>query len=249
MLNISLRNYRNNVIENCKASHKWLDEIPVSFTGSVAIIGGAPSIKKRVGQIRALKKSGVMIWAVNGTHDWLLKHGIRPDFFTTLDARACNDFAKNPILDCAYIIASQCSPKTFKRLKGQNVLLWHVDNEHYPREKIKKYAQKRGLNSIDLTSPKGCVTLTTACLGANMGFENIILFGVDSSFHGTQHAYSQIQNENDETIEVHHDGQSYTTTPTLLKQIEACAALKVLLHEKKCTLQLECGGLMAAMME
>ena len=83
----------------------------------VAIIAGGPSINDHVRSIRALADGGCDIWAINGTHDWLVSHGIKPHAMWVVDGRPeCAAFVAKPQPACTYYINSRCDPAVFAAL-------------------------------------------------------------------------------------------------------------------------------------
>ena len=54
---------------------------------TVCIVGGGPSLIDEVGALRRLIKRGAKVMAVNKSHDWLLKRGLRCDYAALLDPK------------------------------------------------------------------------------------------------------------------------------------------------------------------
>lgn len=243
--NTSIQQIDRNIKHNSRLNIPWLQESKHSiFSGKLAIIGGAPSIKNKLEEIKQLKKDGVMIMAVNGTHDYLLDNDIKPDFFAMLDGRKLNNFATNPQDDCVYLLASQCHKSVFEKLKDYKVLLWHCEYEEIDKEFIRKEAIKRNILINTMISGKGCIGLTAICLGYTLGFHEFLLYGMDSSFKDKQHSYKQAQNDDDEIIEVEIDDVKYKTTKPLYAQVQTYKIFKKLLDELGCKVDMRSEGLM-----
>lgn len=109
--------------------------IAAPHDGVAVVVGGAPSARNYVEDIRAHKSAGHRIYAVNDMHDWLIGLGIIPDGFVfhEIMAMPIQVFAK-PHPDVTYYVASWCDSLVRKELEGHKVLLWHgAVNKNEPR--------------------------------------------------------------------------------------------------------------------
>lgn len=235
-LNTSLKQVDRNIKQNCKRNLPWLDSSHEIFKGEIAIVAGAPSIKDKINEIKHLPKE-TLIMSVNGSHDFLVDNGIKPDFFAMVDARPVNKFARHNIQETIYLLASQCHRSVFERFKDNRVILWHAEYEEMDKEYIEKQALKKNLFDCSYISGKGTIGLTAICLAYTLGFRAFKLYGLDSSFTGYQHAYTQKQNEQDSIIEVN----GYKTTKPLLNQVLTYIELKKLLSD--CRIDMRSSGL------
>lgn len=242
MLNVTKEVLEKNVRSACNRDLPWLSPEHCNFSGPCAIIAGAPSIKKRLDEIRALD---VMKFSVNGTHDFLVENGIVPDFFTMLDARPCNDFAKIPQQDCVYFISSQCHPKVFDHFNNHKIILWHTEHEWLP----KKVIERKNRHHFGYVSAKGSVGLTTLGLAYTLGFREFHLYGFDSSFDEKQHPYKQPQNDHDKIVTHVVNGKEFKSTPTLSAQIWTFINMEKLLTDLGCTIIMRSEGLIKEIYE
>lgn len=180
------------------------------------IVGGAPSLKDTLPKLRWVVSRGAYVFALNGTHDWLIERGLQPDFHVICDAKQGNvAFVKNPHKGVTYLIASQCHPDVFDALEGYQVVQWvaYVD----------------GINDVVEASDKpvlvigggGTVMLKTMALCALSGFRKMHLFGVDSSYHnGANHAYNQPMNAKESTVIAECGNNRFVCAPWMCKQAE-----------------------------
>jgi len=139
--------------------------------GTVALIGSGPSVAGELERIRALKESGTMLVAVKDAHDWLLSHGIVPDYAFAIDPQEhrWNCFQKKH-KDVHYLIASQCHPAMFDHLDGHRVTIWHpYIHKGQDRPKGKKF-----IGGATTSGLRALVVFYT------MGWRNFALFGYDS---------------------------------------------------------------------
>lgn len=235
-----------NILDNSKRGYTWLDSVEhKTFNGRVAIVCGAPSMKNKLDEIRALQDDGVLIWSVNGSHDFLVDNGVKPDFFAMVDARHINDFCDKPQNDCVYLIASQCNPKVFRKLSKYRRMLWHCAHSDFPTEKVDAIAKKRGNLQWTLIGARKTIGLCSAFLAYTLGFRDLYLYGMDSSFTDYQHSYTQKQNEQDTVIDI----EGYKTTPTLAQQADIYPQVKKQLQDAGVTIHMRSEGLIKAVHE
>ena len=109
---------------------------------AVCIVGDGPSLTDEVGALRHLIKRGAKVLAVNKSHDWLLRRGLRCDYAALLDPK---DWVADYIdLDLAaskatrrkagkfgiapkYLVASQCHDLVLEKFKGRrDAYLWQA---------------------------------------------------------------------------------------------------------------------------
>jgi len=245
--NTSIKQIDKNIKTNSKSNVVWLDELKhCIFTGKIAIVGGSPSLRTSIDELKKLKAKGVMIMSVNGSHDYLVDNGIEPDFFAMLDARKLNDFVNTPIKSCVYFLASQCHKDIFNKLKGSNVILWHCEYEEIDKEFIAKEAIKRKVLGNTLISGKGTIGLTSVCLAYTLGFREFLLYGMDSSFDEIQHSYEQSQNKEDKVVELTVGDKVFKTTPALAAQVDTYLKFKDILERSGGKMVVKSNGLLKA---
>lgn len=170
----------------------------------VAIVGGAPSLNETW---VALKTFPGPIVALNNTHDWLIERGIIPYAQVICDAREHNiKFVQNPREDVLYLMSSKCHPKVFEALQGFDVKVWH--------EKMKGY-----VHSGHEVPGGSTVGLRALCLFYMFGSIHFHLFGMDSSYRDTHHAYDQPQNDGENVIDVICKGKTYRAAVWMADQV------------------------------
>ncbi len=144
-----------------------------SHDGSFVIAASGTSLPDYVEEIRKEQESGRPICAVNGAHDLLVKNGITPNLFVSVDPR--NTVVPNVSLkqqDCIYLLASRCNPELFDHLSDCKVMLWHAWSEE-PECNVwlgKKFGIAGGTTS----------GLRAINVGYIMGFRKFVLYGMDS---------------------------------------------------------------------
>lgn len=157
-----------------------LTQRPFPRLGRAVIIGGAPSVKDNLEEIRKLAADPRNhLFAINWTHTWLIQNGIVPNgcVFFEIDAEP-DTVLKASHPDVTYYICSHCHPKTFDSLKDTKRVLWHSPPNSEPESVVREELFKD-----TVTIGGGVATFSrTMTIALHLGFRHIDLFGCDSSF-------------------------------------------------------------------
>lgn len=203
--------------ENLSRDLPMFMECPANLNEAL-IVGGGPSLQHNLPNLRMRRDRGGIIFALNGTHDWLIDRGIVPDFHVMLDARQENvQFVRRPHKDVTYLIAAQCHPDVFNALKGYKVIVWLgcFDTREQENDLAKKFPNK----PIMLVGGGATVGLKTMNLAYLAGFRKLHFYGFDSCYSGeSNHAYPQPLNDKESRIEVIAAGKKFTCAPWMAKQ-------------------------------
>lgn len=148
--------------------------------GSAIIVGGAPSVKNHLEELKTLSKDpSNYIFAINWTHTWLINNGIVPHGLVCFEI----DVEPGTVLktahpDVTYYICSHCDQKTFDQLQGFKRVLWHSVPNSEAESKVKEE-----LFANSPTVGGGVVTFTrTLIIALFLGYRNFEVFGCDSSY-------------------------------------------------------------------
>jgi len=220
-VNVSHDAIYDNVRANVQRDLPW-------FTGFgpvkkiAVLVGGAPSMRDNVAQIKAHKARGASIVSVNNAWRFLVENGITPDAHVMLDARAENAaFVDGAPETTRYFIASQCHPSVFDALDGKDVVLWHNgfgDNEVL-REILQPWWEGPNARPCILVPGGGTVGLRALWLLALSGFKTVHVYGLDSSYDGDQHhAYAQPLNDAEQRISVQMRDKVYFCARWMIRQ-------------------------------
>lgn len=203
--------------ENLSRDLPMFMECPANLNEAL-IVGGGPSLQHNLPNIRMRRDRGGIIFALNGTHDWLIDRGIVPDFHVMLDARRENvQFVRRPHKDVTYLTAAQCHPDVFNALKGYKVIVWLgcFDTREQENDLAKKFPNK----PIMLVGGGATVGLKTMNLAYLAGFRKLHFYGFDSCYSGeSNHAYPQPLNDKESRIEVIAAWKKFTCAPWMAKQ-------------------------------
>lgn len=189
-------------------------------TKRAMLVAGGPSAGDHVEEIRTLYGQGWSLFCVNGAHDWLVSHGIIPDFCTLLDAgEEIGAFVHKPQSSCRYFIASQCHPSAFDRLAEHDVMMWHASLDPEANALIEKLDPE-----ATIFAPCNTVGLHSLAIIYTLGFKKLRVYGMDSSHRpGADHAYDNSQQQHTPELEFSFKGQRYLSTGTFAAQAEGFA--------------------------
>ena len=179
-------------------------------------VGGGPSLKDDLHVIRFRYERGGLIWAMNGTHDWLIERGLYPDVHVLLDARPeTAEFVRRPDSRCIYLVAAQCHPDVFDALSKHRVMMWVADAPGM-RELADETAKP-----IVLVGGGSTVGLKALMLAHLWGYRDMRLFGYDSSYAGdAHHAYPQPLNDGEQVHEISYCGRHFMAARWMVAQAE-----------------------------
>tara|TARA_R110000868_G_scaffold335787_2_gene596647 strand:- start:257 stop:1036 length:780 start_codon:yes stop_codon:yes gene_type:complete len=143
-----------------------------SHDGTFVIAGAGPSLASTLDELREEREKGRPICAVKAAHDFLIKNGIEPDLFLSIDPRDRRNNVQEKTENTIYLMASRCAPEMFDHLKGRKVMLFHaacVEEEHQ--------ALGKDAFLVGGTSTSG---LRAINVGYIMGYRKFVLYGMDS---------------------------------------------------------------------
>lgn len=172
--------------------------------GVVCIVGGGPCLQHRLQELIVQQQSGARVWALNGAAAWLVAHGIQPDAQWIVDARASN--ARFIVPGTVRFIASQCDRMVFDAAPDAVVYHELTCAEYLPA----------GVTLIGGGTTVGMKAMAAAFV---LGYRNIHLYGMDSSYtNGHHHIYQQPENDADREVLAHIGDESFTASPWMVQQ-------------------------------
>lgn len=176
------------------------------------LVGSGPSVKDYLGEIRARQHQRQRIVALKDAHDWLLDHGITPDYAVAIDPQESrSNVFHMPHKNVSYLIASQVHPALLDNLNGMEVYLWHAyirDGQTIPPP---------GTPMIAGGTTTGLRAIT---LFYSLGFRTVELYGFDSCLKdGTLRMNGSTPRPGDDTInEIVVDGRTFYSNPSMTAQ-------------------------------
>lgn len=214
--------------ENMGRGLPMFEEIPPHDIEAL-IVGGGPSLKDTLTNLRFRKARGGVIYALNGTHDWLIERGIIPDFHVLLDARPDNVcFVQKPHKKVVYLVAAQCHSSIYEALRGFEVVQWVACTDTPEND-----AKMVGNRPVMIVGGGATVALKTMNLAFLAGHRKMSIFGMDSSYRDeANHAYPQPLNDAESRMTIHAAGKDFICAPWMAKQaIEFQAQARQLMGE------------------
>lgn len=191
--NTDLETVRKNVESACLRSLPWLEIKPVHDRHAV-IVGGGPSLKKTIGEVKWRSSIGDTIISTNGSAEFLYRHNIYSDIQVVIDARKHNARFMNPLWSKERFIASQCDSSIFD-VSGSRTTIFHMNTTN-----IESFLPEN--RTAHLISSGTTVGLASMIIAYTQGYRTIHLHGFDSSYSEDHHAYKQEENDQDPIVEV-----------------------------------------------
>jgi len=182
--------------------------------GVIALVASGPGVKAELNTIRKMQRAGTVICAIKGAHDWLIEHGVVPDYALTIDPQEIRAKCfRRPRRDVHYMIASQCHPAMFDHLEEAQVTIWHPYITKGQTRPLKRMVIGGGTTS----------GLRAISVFYVLGWRHFALFGFDSCLeHGVLRVNGSTPNEGDAVSEVRIDpeGETFYCTPAMALQAE-----------------------------
>ena len=201
---------------NIKRDLPWFDGGEVHH-GAALLVGGGPSLADVLPKLQTRRSHGGKIYALNGTHDWLIERGIIPDYHVMLDSRIENvEFVRKPHKKVKYLISGFCHPEVFEALRGFDVTLWLSDMDG-----VQALVQDIADKPVCLIGGGATVGMKTMYLCYLKGYRRMHFYGFDSSYRdGENHAYKQSLNDKESRMEIFCAGRSFICAPWMAKQAQ-----------------------------
>lgn len=167
--------------------------------GEAVLVGTGPSVEQNISDIRTLQEQGAMIFAIKGSHDWLIERGVIPDLAVAVDGQEkIAKLYQTPRKDITYLISSQCNPLVYDALEGNKVVVWNCFTKkamRYWQKWLKKRHREDKIFFVNGGSTSGLRAITLAWL---MGFRRVNLFGFDSCLRNKEDQLLKITGEKNE---------------------------------------------------
>lgn len=162
-----------NIERNSQKGYREFQPAFCRHDGTFVVVGSGPSLAGFADEIKAEQAKGRTICAIKGAHDWLIKHGVEPDLFFSIDPRDRRNNVQERAGRTTYMLASRCDPIMFEHLKGREILLVHTLSSD---EENKWYVGKKKY----LVGGMSTSGLRVVNLAYWSGFRNFLFYGMDS---------------------------------------------------------------------
>jgi FkbM family methyltransferase len=190
-----------------------IDSGPDRGTDSIAVVCYGPSLHREWENIKNYK----YVITCSGAHKFLIEKGIIPNYHVDVDPRRHKiELLGTPHPDVEYLLASVIHPEYVDLIKDYNVKLWHAYHSD-------------SLNTLPLSFPRGewvfpggcTVGLRTLLIARFLGFKNMGLFGMDSSFPESnkgEHAdFHPNPSKTENIVKVEYQNVVYHTTFAMIE--------------------------------
>lgn len=225
----------HNLDENLKIDVPWLYES--NQHDSVAIIcGAAPSLNDSLDTIKLLQSENGIVFGCNSAAQVLSNNGISVDYQNIIEPHEIilSKFCKEA---GTHLIGSIAPPEIFRM--AQNPILWHP---------LLDFVQKRLVDSTRKFSYIGggvSIGIYSLCIAYTMGFREIHVFGMDSSFDNEAfYANGDGLGIGYLLVDVEHNGKTYKTTYDMKQQVVAFIQFEKILNEAGCKVFVHGRGLL-----
>lgn len=202
--------------------------------GHAVIIGGGPSIKNYVDELRQRQAHGQTVIALNNSWEWLEKNEIPVMYHVMLDARIENEnfIPKSEAIHRLY--ASQCHPNV-TRLADT---IWDA----LILDLVPIFDKTNDMFWIGAGTTVG---IRSIFLMYAMGYRNFHIYGFDSCYEGENgHAYEQTLNTGERIIDVEVCGRKFKAAPWMVTQMHDFLETMECLTQKGCIFSIHGDGLL-----
>lgn len=231
------RNIRINSAKNLT----WLKS-EKAHDGVAILVGGGPSLKDKIEDIREYQLHGGTVFAMNAASQYLREHGIVVDYQCIIDAKEETAALVDP-LAIDHLFGSQVDPKTMASVDSP--IVWHLDigdiEKYFPEDRVKK-------GGYVLLGGGVAVGNSALCAAYALGYRSLQIFGYDSSNREAKsHAYAQPMNRFIPNVEVEWAGKKFTSSVAMKAQAEKFQLTANALKEHDCELTVYGDGLLPTM--
>lgn len=165
----------------------------------IALIGGGPSIKKELENIKAFAAAGFPTIACGSSHDWLVSNGVIPTYCTLCDPDPITAaYLKKHNEHTKYLVALSCDYLVYEILANRKVYVWNCRSDE-AAERVKDDIN----GHIDILG--GCtVGLRSVPIAMCLGYTNIHFWGFDSCMgSGNEHHAYEFETDQEQIGEVY----------------------------------------------
>lgn len=206
---------RGHIASACTRDLPWISQHDEN-EGHAVIVGGAPSVKDYIEEIKWRKEIGQTIIATNNAFNWLVFLGIEPDAQVIVDAREENVKFIPQTSKATHYLASQCHPSLFDAAKDLNVTLFHSYTEILDSALSNPARKPECFIACGST-----VGLTAMGIAYAQGYRMLHIYGMDSSYtDGKHHVYEQPLNDGEIVMDIACCGRLFKASSWMVCQAD-----------------------------
>ena len=210
-------------------------KLGTALNGEILLVAGGPSLKRSIDDIKRRRNNGAIVAAMNGSADYLYEHGVTADWHIVLDSRPSNArFVKSGVA-LRYFVSATCDDAVFDAINGRNITVFHPHLEGI---------ESHVLGRTHLITGGTTVGLLAMSIAFTQGFRIMHLYGYDSSYGESHHAYVQAENDDDIPLDVVAGGLSFKAAGWMVTQVQEFQQLAISLAEDGCEIHTHGSGLL-----
>lgn len=185
---------------------------------TLLIVGGGPSLLKTFPTLKEKIAAGGKVFAVNDTHDWLIKRGILPDYMGCIEVAPWprGKFCTLANDHTEYLLASIGHPTIIEHVLGKKITVYH------PWCGI---GEDPVINEFDhggvIVYGAEAISIRALNLGKILGFSKFEMFGVDGSFQDNMPSHAYFDEKHKwPVVNFFCAGRSFRSTFYLARQVD-----------------------------
>lgn len=172
----------------------------------IALVGGGPSLQSTIHELREFKH----VMVCGSAFDHVVGLGLKPEYAVFCDQEA-DMIGYSNLTNCIYLIATQCNPAVVDHFAGHDIRMWDMDG----------WVDEKTFEGRPRIAGGSTAALRAMSLAFVLGYRDIHLFGVDSSFDDDRgrHAYDYPdEREKVPSIVCRINGRKFRTSLPFLAQ-------------------------------
>ena len=209
---------RDVVISNIRQAltmpvNRYMEPVP-AHERHVVIVGGGPSIKGYVNELKTRAEHGQHIVAINNSWRWCEENGIHVGSQVMVDARDGNiDFVPSSESSIKRLYATQCSPAVLQAAGTEHLTLW----DNLILDLVPDFDNTNSMFWIGAGTTAGVRSIYLMYV---LGYRNFHIYGFDSSYEdGQGHAYEQKLNVGERVIDISLGDRKFRAAPWMVAQV------------------------------
>ncbi|MCR4339647.1 MAG: DUF115 domain-containing protein [Gemmatimonadaceae bacterium] len=218
---------RDNIRANCARGLPFLKWEKQPRMETLCIVAGGPSLLQTFPLLEKRIAEGAKIFAVNDTHDWLIRRGIVPDYMGCIEVAPWprGKFCQLPNDHTEYLLADVGHPTIIDHVLGKNITIYHPYCGIGEEKIINEYDKHRedeasGLGAL-LVAGGESITVRALNLTWLKGFRHWEMFGFDGSFQDNMPSHAYFDEKHKwPIVNFFCAGRSFRSTYYLARQVD-----------------------------
>ena len=209
-----------NLKENLQRKLPDVAALKGTYSGSVVVVGGGPSVNGQVDQVKRLVADGAKLVVIERMYPWCSEHGLKPDFVVALDAGDdVTDGFTHLQRGTKHLIAATIKPTVLDALVGYDVNIFSgLAGSYIDAQEL---WSANGYDHVMIVNTGSTVVLGSIMLSLILGFRDVHLLGFDCMIPNSETTYAKgIAGKSVERtymeVEIDGSGETVLTCPSYL---------------------------------